>query len=77
MKSAIVLAALALAAGASTRPALAAHAGAPYANVDHRNDAGNDTGDAQVDQLNAAQLNNNYYQSHPAPPPGAVIVPSR
>jgi hypothetical protein len=77
MKSALVLAALALAAGASLRPAYAAHAGAPYTNVDHKNDAGNDTGDSKVDDLNAAQLNNNYYQSHPAPPPGAVVVPPR
>lgn len=56
MKAVIALSALALVAG-SVRPALAAHAGAPYANVDHRNDAGNDTGDSQTDQLNAAQLN--------------------
>ncbi len=57
MKTIIVLAALALVSGAALRPAYAAHAGSPYANVDKRNDAGNDTGDSQVDQLNAAQLN--------------------
>ena len=57
MKTVLMLAALALASGAALRPAYAAHAGAPYANVDKRNDAGNDTGDSQVDQLNAAQLN--------------------
>ncbi len=57
MKTALVLAALALAAGASLHPAYAAHAGAPYQNVNKANDAGNDTGDSQVDQLNAAQLN--------------------
>jgi len=41
-------------------PVLAAHAGAPYENVDHSNDAGNDTGDSKVDGLNAGQLNQNY-----------------
>ena len=48
--------AFALAPGA----ALAAHAGAPYTNVDHSNDMGNDTGDSRVEGLNAAQLNQNY-----------------
>ncbi len=57
MKTVIILAALALASGAALRPAYAAHAGAPYQNVDKKNDAGNDTGDSMVDQLNAAQLN--------------------
>ena len=57
MKTIIAIAALALASGAAVRPAYAAHAGAPYANVDKRNDAGNDTGDSQIDALNAAQLN--------------------
>ncbi len=75
--SALFLGAVALLTGASLRPAQAAHAGAPYRNVDHSNDAGNDTGDSQVDQLNAAQLNNNYYQTHQPPPPGAVVVPAR
>ena len=41
-------------------PVLAAHAGAPYENVDHSNDAGNDTGDSKVDGLNSGQLNQNY-----------------
>ncbi len=41
-------------------PVLAANAGAPYSNVDHSNDAGNDTGDSKVDGLNAGQLNQNY-----------------
>jgi hypothetical protein len=40
--------------------AFAAHAGAPYTNVDHSNDAGNDTGDSRVEGLNSAQLNENY-----------------
>jgi hypothetical protein len=42
-------------------PAHAAHAGAPYSNVDHSNDMGNDTGDSQIDSLNSAQLNENYH----------------
>ena len=41
-------------------PVFAAHAGAPYDNVDHSNDMGNDTGDSKVDGLNAGQLNQNY-----------------
>ena len=38
----------------------AANANNPYGNVDHRVDAGNDTGDSQVDRLNDQQLNRNY-----------------
>jgi|SRR5690348_10351081 hypothetical protein len=38
----------------------AANADAPYSNVDRRNDAGNDTGDSRVEQLNSNQLNGNY-----------------
>ena len=75
MKAAIILSVLALAAGASSRPALAAHAGAPYKNVNHKNDAGNDTGDSQVDQLNAAQLNSNYQGGNP-PPAGSAVSPA-
>jgi hypothetical protein len=60
-------------------PAMAAHAGAPYANVDHSNDMGNDTGDAQVDSLNSAQLNQNYrgpVELHPVPAnPSVVMAP--
>src|ERR1700704_1582401 len=37
------------------QPALAAHAGAPYTNVDHRNDRGNDTGDSQIEGLKATR----------------------
>ena len=70
MRAALILSALALATGASTRPAFAAHAGAPYKNVNHKNDAGNDTGDSKVDQLNAAQLNSNYQGSNPPPASG-------
>jgi hypothetical protein len=43
---------LALAPGAGW----AANARNPYSNVNHANDAGNDTGDSQVDALNQAQL---------------------
>ncbi len=70
MKTVIMLAALALASGAALRPAYAAHAGAPYTNVDKKNDAGNDTGDSMVDQLNAAQLNQGA-----APAPAQPISP--
>jgi hypothetical protein len=67
MKTALMIAALALAGtGAALRPAYAAHAGAPYTNVNHANDAGNDTGDSMVDQLNAQQLN-----------PGAPAAPAQ
>ena len=51
-------------------PAMAAHAGAPYTNVDHSNDMGNNTGNSQVDSLNSAQLNQNYrgpVELHPVP----------
>jgi hypothetical protein len=50
----------------------AANASAPYANVDHRNDAGNDTGDSQVDKLNDMQLDKNY--QGPTYPQGAPPV---
>jgi hypothetical protein len=70
MKTVIMIAALALASGAAIRPAYAAHAGAPYTNVDKKNDAGNDTGDSMVDQLNAAQLNQGA-----APAPAQPISP--
>ena len=60
-----LLAALALATGLSLAPAHAANWHNPYGNVDHRNDAGNDTGDSQVDSLNAAQLDQNYWRSNP------------
>ncbi len=68
--------------------ALAANARNPYGNVDHRWDAGNDTGDLQIDGLNAQQLNQNYQgpwyvgrppppgvRPPPGPPPGYVFVP--
>ncbi|WP_158741998.1 hypothetical protein [Acidisphaera sp. L21] len=57
MKIALALAgALALAAPLAAHAANADH---PYQNVDRRNDAGNNTGDSQVDRLNQSQLDNN------------------
>jgi hypothetical protein len=48
---------LALALMASPALAHAADWRHPYANIDHRVDAGNNTGDWEVPALNAAQLN--------------------
>ena len=66
-KTAALFAALALVATPALLPSVAhaAHAGAPYKNVDKRNDAGNDTGDSRVDDLNARQLNQNYQGQNP------------
>ena len=55
-------------------PAHAANADNPHGNVDHRNDAGNDTGDSKVDQLNAGQLNQNYHGPLTYPN-GVTVVP--
>ena len=63
MKSVFAISAFALAltTGAALAPsAHAANARNPYGNVNHANDAGNDTGDSQVDRLNSAQLDENY-----------------
>ena len=70
MKITTLLATFALVAAPAVVPsvAFAAHAGAPYKNVDKRNDAGNDTGDSQVDKLNAQQLNQNYQGQNPGDP---------
>jgi hypothetical protein len=54
MKSMLLTLAATLAATSSA--AQAANARHPYANIDHRIDAGNDTGDAQVEALNEGQL---------------------
>ena len=55
MKVVTILAgALILGAPLAVRAANADH---PYQNIDHSNDAGNNTGDQQVDRLNQAQLN--------------------
>ncbi len=57
-------------------PVMAANARNPYGNIDRRVDEGNDTGNSQVDQLNAAQLDQNYYRNHGgAPMNGAMPMP--
>ena len=53
LASALMLAGL---AAVATPSAQAANARNPYGNVDKRNDKGNNTGDAQVERLNAMQL---------------------
>jgi hypothetical protein len=66
---------LALVLAVAAGPALAANARHPYSNVDRRVDAGNDTGDSRVEELNRMQLDQNYYGGRPpaapyyAPPP--------
>jgi len=67
MKITVMLAAFALVAAPTLLPSVAhaAHAGTPYKNVDKKNDAGNDTGDSKVDQLNEQQLNQNYQGQNP------------
>jgi hypothetical protein len=67
MRGRLLLACLALAFAASS--ALAANARNPYRNVDPRVDAGNDTGDAYVDDLNRSQLDRNQYGYGRAPAP--------
>lgn len=52
----IAVAAIAAASGAGPSAAFAANARAPYSNIDPRVDAGNDTGNSQVERLNEAQL---------------------
>ena len=47
-------------AGMTAPASFAASADHPYSNVDHRQDAGNDTGDHRVGTLNEGQLNRNY-----------------
>jgi hypothetical protein len=66
---------LAFASGLAFVPqsAMAAHAGAPYTNVDSRNDRGNDTGDSQIEGLNQSQLDQNYWRD--AQRPGGVPNP--
>jgi hypothetical protein len=77
MKQSVVLCGALLAFGAgfafASRPALAAHAGAPYTNVDPRNDRGNNTGDSQIEGLNQRQLDQNYWRD--AQRPGGVPNP--
>jgi hypothetical protein len=82
-KTLAYVSALALAVGAgylvAPSPAQAAHAGAPYTNVDHSNDVGNDTGDSRVDSLNGGQLNQNYHGPlelrAPAANPSTAMAP--
>jgi hypothetical protein len=62
-----------MAFAATSRPALAAHAGAPYTNVNPSNDRGNNTGDSQVEGLNERQLDQNYWRD--AQRPGGVPNP--
>ena len=50
----------------------------PYGNVDRSNDAGNATGNSEVDRLNDMQLNQNYrgpsyYVGQPPPPSVAPL----
>ena len=77
MKSTAVLLGTLLASGSglafAPRPALAAHAGAPYTNVGPSNDRGNNTGDFQIEGLNERQLDKNYW--HDAQRPGGVPNP--
>jgi hypothetical protein len=77
MKTTALFAALALVAVPAVVPSVAhaAHAGAPYKNVDKKNDAGNDTGDSKVDELNAQQLNQNYRGQNPGDPSGGMTKP--
>jgi hypothetical protein len=70
---------------AASPMSFAANANNPYGNVDHRNDAGNDTGDSRVDALNQAQLNSGgtvhyraapgYPRYTPYAPPGYAYPP--
>ena len=63
---------MAAVAGVLFAPAcMAANVNNPYGNIDHRNDAGNDTGDSQVDRLNQAQLGGAYGYGRRYAPPGA------
>ena len=73
MRITALLTAFTLAATPAMIPvaAHAAHAGAPYKNVNKKNDAGNDTGDAKVDQLNQAQLD----KLATSQPPAAASAP--
>jgi hypothetical protein len=73
LKCTLAAAALACAPVASW----AADALHPYSNIDHRVDAGNDTGDSRVDALNQAQLNNTASGQVRWVPGTATIYPGR
>ena len=83
MKSLLLLPAIAFGAAfaLSGNSAQAANAKHPYQNVDHRNDAGNDTGDSKVDALNSGQLDSNYHgpmeSRAPATPSAPTMTPAR
>ena len=63
----VLLGAVFLAAvGAASPGARAANADNPQGNVDRSNDAGNSTGNSQVDRLNAGQLDQNQGKQGPA-----------
>ncbi len=73
MKIAVAFAgALLLAAPIAAHAANAAH---PYSNIDRRVDAGNNTGDSQVDQLNQQQLATNGSPGREMPPAGSYAQP--
>jgi hypothetical protein len=55
----LLLPALLLLSPLAVGSARAANADQPYQNVNKANDAGNNTGDAQVDKLNNGQLDEN------------------
>ncbi len=58
--------AAALALALAPVPAPAANADNPQGNIDRSNDAGDDTGDSKVDELNKGQLDENQGQAKPA-----------
>lgn len=75
MKS-ILFASAALALAISAAPAaMAANAKTPYKNIDRSNDAGNNTGDTDIDKLNSAQLDQNYKGPYYPVQPGAAVPP--
>ena len=71
----IALAVLALAAALSATPAMAANADQPFQNIDKSNDAGNSTGNAQVDPLNRAQLDGTSVTPGPGTASRTIVEP--
>ena len=73
-----VLASLVLSAAVAatvSMPAHAANARHPYSNIDRRNDAGNDTGNAETERLNSLQLRGGQAPGYPAQPYPAQPYP--
>ena len=71
MRSAIlatIVLAPAIAGIAGIPDAKAANARQPYSNIDRRVDAGNDTGNAETERLNAMQLNGGGAPAYPGTP---------